>query len=344
MVKTNSINGYNNVQLRAQRPDYSNGQPAVAHQVMEGAQDTYVAQRAGKVEKTWITVPATVLAWLGICKGTDYFNNKLMSKEYEETPLGKLGVFGDKVTDGYRNSRFAQSNFGKWLHKARTNTKVFFRDRVVGNNKVLSSIRDNPTIPEWGMPYMESKGLLGKHSYDVKQLIEQFMAGPTTPEHLERVGYTPEQIKTIKQEIKTNGLKGEAKLNFLKSKEAEALGCTVTELPNARVKALGFQNKTAKDVENMLLKLEDHAKEVMNALGNSKKGICFVNEAGEGRLGFLRKIFFKRKVTTKELFNKYKLVLNEGAANPNSAVYYQKAVHGLWRVQQTGSQAVKWLH
>lgn len=314
MVETNIVNGYNNIPLKAQRPDYSNGQPQVMPQVMEGAQDTYVAQRAEKVEKDWITIPATVLAWFGICKGTDYFNNKLMSKEYEETPFAKLGAFGDKVTDGYRNSKFAQSNFGKWLHKARTNTKVFFRDRVVGKNKVLSSIRDNPTIPEWGMPYTESKGLLGKHSIDVKQLLEGFIADPASAEHLERVGYTKEQINTFKQEIKTKGLRGEQKLAFLKDKEAKALGCSVADLPNARAQALGFEN--AEKLKGILTKIDDHGKEVMEALGkiDPKKGICFVQEAGEGKLGFLRKLLFKRKVTTKEVFNKYKLVLNEGAA------------------------------
>jgi len=318
MAGNNTINYYNNnvrnAQFSAQRPEYTAGQPQLAQQAMEGAQDTYVAQRAENVETDWMTIPATILAWFGICKGTDYFNNKLMSKEYSETPLGKLGTFGDRVTEGYRNSKFAQSSVGQWLHKARTSTKTFIHNKVVGKNPVLSSIRDNPTIPEWGMPYTESKGLLGKHTIDVKQLLEGFMADPVSADHLERVGYTKEQIKDIKQEIKTKGFKREQKLNFLKQKEAEALKCSVADLKNARAQALGFND--AKHLEGLLTKLDDHGKEVMEALDkiDSKKGICFVQEVGEGKLGFVRKFLFKRKVTTQEIFNKYKLVLNEGAA------------------------------
>ena len=329
MVETNNVNYYNNVPLRAQRPDYTNGQPQIVPKVMEGAQDTYVAQRAEKVEKDWMTVPATILAWFGICKGTDYFNNKLMSKEYAETPFAKLGAFGDKVTDGYRNSGFAQSGFGQWLHKARINTKTFFRDRVIGKNKVLSSIRDNPTIPEWSMPYTESKGLLGKHTIDVKQLLEGFMADPASADHLERVGYTKEQIQGFKEKLK--GLNKEQKLAFLKQKEASALGCNVAELKDYRAKALGFND--AKHLEGLLTKLDDHGKEVMEALGKSKNGICFVQEAGEGRLGFLRKFFFKRKVTTKEIYNKYKLVLNEGGAKSKLGRILSKG--GAWYMEGT---------
>jgi len=325
MVEATNINYYNNVQLKAQRPDYSNGQPQLMPQVMEGAQDTYVAQRAEKVEKTWITIPATVLAWFGICKGTDYFNNKLMSKEYEETPFAKLGAFGDKVTDGYRNSKFAQSNFGKWLHKARTNTKVFFRDRVVGKNKVLSSIRDNPTIPEWSMPYTESKGLLGKHSIDMKQLLEGFIADPASADHLERVGYTKQEIAGFKQQMK--GMAKKDRLAFLQKLECKKLdNCSIAELPNKRAQALGF--KDAETLKGMLTKIDDHGKEILDALKNSKNGICFVQEAGEGFLGFLRKLLFKRKVTIKEEVNKYRLVLNEGTAKSKLGRILSKS--GAW--------------
>lgn len=316
MSGNNTVNYYNNrvqnTQFSAKRPEYSNGQPQLSQQAMEGAQDTYVAQRAENVETSWMTIPATVLAWFGICKGTDYFNNKLMSKEYEHTPFAKLGKIGDNITEGYRNSWFRSTKVGSFLHNARVKTKGFIKGRI-DKNPVLSSIRDNPTLPEWNMPKLESRGLLGKHSFDVEQLVKGFMDEPGTVERLERVGYTKEEINGFKTQLK--GLKQTEKVAKIQEWEMAGLrklGCTASDIKDARAQALGFTD--AKHVETILADLNENAKEAMNAIGKSKKGVCFIQEAGEGRLGSIRKHLFKRKVTTQEIFNKYKLILNEGAA------------------------------
>lgn len=338
MSGNNTVNYYNNnvrsTQFSAQRPEYSGGQPQLAQQAMEGAQDTYVAQRAENVETSWMTVPATAAAWFGICKGTDYFNNKLMSKEYEQTPFAKLGKIGDNITEGYRNSWFRNTKVGTALHNARVATKGFIKN-IVDKNPVLSSIRDNPAIPEWKMPNIESRGLLGKHSIDVEQLLSGFMNVSEVPERLERYGFTKEQIKQVKQDLKSIPRKNRAE--YLKDLELKHFGVNTSEaLLDAKAKALGFNDFA--HFNKLTQNMDDNAREIMNALGriDKKKGYCFVQECGEGKgifgkhaviadekcivqetrksiLGPIRKIF-KRKVTTQEIYNKYRLVLNEGAA------------------------------
>ena len=116
MINSTEVKYRNNVPFNAQSVPLSQNGQQITVPAMQGIQDSYVSNRVKKAEYGWASVPIGVGMWLGICKGMDYFNNKLCSKEYMETPFGKLGAWGDRVSDGYFNSSFAKSEAGQSFH------------------------------------------------------------------------------------------------------------------------------------------------------------------------------------------------------------------------------------
>ena len=84
--------------------------PITANDVGVAVNDNAVVSRAKKAETGWLVIPATILSWFGLCKGMDYVNNNLIAKDYAQTPFGKVGAWGDKISEGYANSSFAKSN------------------------------------------------------------------------------------------------------------------------------------------------------------------------------------------------------------------------------------------
>ena len=75
--------------------------PITANDVGVAVNDNAVVSRAKKAETGGLVIPATILSWFGLCKGMDYVNNNLIAKDYAQTPFGKVGAWGDKISEGY---------------------------------------------------------------------------------------------------------------------------------------------------------------------------------------------------------------------------------------------------
>lgn len=286
--------------------------PYASSQTMEGGQDayvpeTYVANRVKKSSYSWATFPATVAAWLGIAKGMDYFNNKLCSKEYAETPFGKIGAWGDKVSDGYFNSSFAKSSFGQKFHGFLGRTKDFINNKIIGKSKLLTAMKTTPTSPENRMAVAQSKGIFGLHNMEVETLLPSFVEGSEVPQQLERYGMKQDAIDALKKALK--GKNKEQRLALLQEEEFKLFNVNTAEaLKEAKVKALGFNDWA--HYEKISKDFMKNPEEVMKALQNANKDMCITRCSGEGFLGRVQKFLFNRKVTFKELANKYLVVGN----------------------------------
>lgn len=315
MINSPELKYRNNVAFNAQTVPSSQGGQQVYAPAMQGIQDSYVSNRVKKAEYGWASLPIGVAMWLGLCKGMDYFNNTLCSKDYMDTPFGKLGAWGDKVSDSYFNSSFAKSEAGQGLHNFLGRTKEFINEKIVGKNKVLTAIKTTPTNPEHSMVIAQAKGLLGLHNMEIDTLIPSFLENSEVAEQLERYGMKKDEIKALKNSLK--GKKKAERLKLLQAEEFKLFGVSDADsLKAAKIKALGFNDVAhyeriaGNDGKNFL----KYPEEVFEALKKADPKMCITRCQGEGKLGWLRKVLFQRKVTFKELANKYVV---SGIQNPH---------------------------
>ncbi len=298
----------NNVPFNAQSVPLSQGGQQVYAPAMQGVQDSYVSKRAKKIDYNLVGVPAGVAAWIGICKGMDYFNNKLCNKEYMETPFGKLGAWGDRVSERYFNSSFAKSDAGQGLHGFFRNTKKFINEKIIGKSKVLRAIATTPTNPENKMVVTQAKGLLGWHTAEIDTLLPSFLENSEVAEQLERYGMKKSEIDKLKDSLKR--MKKADRLARLQAEEFKLFGVTDADsLKAAKIRALGFSDvaqyeKIAKDG-----KFLENADEIFKALKNADPNMKINRCVGEGKLGSIKKFLFRRDVSFKELANKYEVII-----------------------------------
>ena len=267
--------------------------------------DTYVPSRVKKINYEWVGVPAGVGIWLAICKGMDYFNNILTSKDYKDTPFGKIGEFGDKVSNKYFDSAFAKSSVGKSFHGFLGKTKDFVNDKIIAKSKVLTALKTHSTTPENNMVKAQYKGLLGLHNMEIDSLLPSFLEGSEVPQQLERYGMKQDAIDKLKNSLK--GKSKEERLALLEKEEFKLFKVNNADaLKEAKIKALGF--KDAKQYEKISKSFLNHPDEVMQALQNADKNMYITRCSGEGFMGKVQKFLFNRKVTFKELANKYLVI------------------------------------
>lgn len=302
MISSSEIMYRNNVPFNAQAVPLSQGGQQVYAPAMQGVQDTYVAQRVKKANYSWAGVPIGVATWLGICKGMDYFNNTLCSKDYMETPFGKIGAWGDKVSNSYFNSSFAKSDAGQGFHGFLRRTRDYINKNIIGKSKVLTAIKTTPTNPEHKMVIAQAKGLLGLHNMEIDTLLPAFIENSEVPEQLERYGLKKGDIAKLKASLK--GKKKTERLALLQAKEFEIFGVNNADaLKEAKIKALGF--KDAAQYERIAKDFIKYPDEILEALKKAHPDMKITRCQGEGKLGWLKKYFLRRDITFKELANKY---------------------------------------
>ena len=313
MINSTEVKYRNNVPFNAQSVPLSQNGQQITVPAMQGIQDSYVSNRVKKAEYGWASVPIGVGMWLGICKGMDYFNNKLCSKEYMETPFGKLGAWGDRVSDGYFNSSFAKSEAGQSFHSFLRRTKNYINEKIIGKNKVLTAIKTTPTSPEHSMVVAQAKGLLGLHNMEIQDLLPSFIEKSEVADQLERYGMKKDEIAAVKKALK--GKKKAERLRLLEQEEFKLFGVKDADaLKAAKIRALGFKDVAHYESIAKGNKFLQHSKEVFEALKNADPNMHITRCQGEGKFGWFRKLFFRRNITFKELANKY---IVAGIDNPH---------------------------
>lgn len=324
MINSPDLKYRNNVPFNAQSVPLSQGGQQVYAPTMQGIQDSYVSNRVKKAEYGWASFPIGVGMWLGICKGMDYFNNKLCSKDYMETPFGKLGDWGDKVSEKYFNSSFAKSEAGQGFHGFLSRTKNYINDNIIGKSKVLRAVKSTPTRPENSFVIPQARGLLGLHNMEIQDLIPSFIEKSEVAEQLERYGMKKEDIKALKRTLK--GKNKADRIKLLEAEEFKLFGVKDADaLKAAKIKALGFKDVAQYEKIATGNKFLEHADEVFQALKNADPKMMITRWQGEGKLGWFTRLM-GRKVTIKELANKY---IVTGMENPHKSALGRGLSKGL---------------
>jgi len=293
----------------------------------------YVNNRlnASKDADPLTTLGLTTAIGYGIGQGMDYYGPKCEGK-YEQTILGKLGKWGDKFSTDTKIGRFIERGLRK------LNAGWY---KLSNKSRIVYTLRNHSTRPEWQFAKMPFYGLHGFLSMDTHTILDEYTKPIANRERklfgliprknvndfskLEQYGLSEDAIKTFKDSVKSKTFMEQA--HALQVKELELLGATpaqiaskanLTELQELAkelkvTKKLGFNSvaEFTKVMENVV----EHPKEVMAAFEKATVGgqdLHISINRGVGFWGKVKSHFLGRKVSLSEYLNKYKATLGKG--------------------------------
>lgn len=337
---SNNINLKNSIPVQAGVP-----QPLPSMQGVDGEKlkqsvdNSYIANRV-KASSNEESNPFAMLGtgaavWYGLCQGMDKLN-PMMAGKYEDSILGKMGAWGDKVaTDS------TKTGVGKKVD-------TFLRKLNIGWHKLTKksdiaySLANHSTSPEWGFAKTPGKGLHGFLAMDTEQVFEEFLKPISDRKRkinllffdiplgkynsfqkLEQYGVDQKYIDNFVKSL--NGKSFAEKSRALQLEELKLLGVsddvlknasgkTLEQLQNAaknlKVKKLGFDSLAS--YEALKGKFIDNPKAVIEALSKSDKNIKISIWRKNGNLGKIKNHLFGRTVSLAEYNNKYIATLGKG--------------------------------
>lgn len=338
---SNNINLKNNIPMQAGIP-----QPLPTMQGVDGEKlkqsvdNSYLANRvkasSGEESNPLATLGVGTAVWYGIAQGMDKLNPKMEGK-YENTILGKMGAWGDKVatnaTKGGIGKKFdtflRKLNIGWW--------------KLSKKSDIVYSLRNHSTAPEWDFAKVPGKGLQGFLASDTAQVFEEFLKPISdnkqslnllffevpikrynSYQKLEQYGVSQKYIDDFVKTLK--GLSFDEKAIALQKEELKLLGVSDDIIKNLadknglkglqklaynlKVKKLGFNSVSAyKALGNKLI---DHPKEVMQALSKADPNLKVSIWRKNGLWGKIKSHLFGRRVSLSEYHNKYIATLGKG--------------------------------
>lgn len=303
--------------------------------IKQSVDHSYLANRARASEEA---NPAAVLgltgaAWYGISQGMDRLNPKF-GGEFQNSLLGKLGRWGDKISTKNPIGRKIEG-FARWLDKKIT--------KLSGKSQIVYSLQNHSTRPEWSFAKVPGAGVHGFLASDTEQVIEEFLK-PIAYRQKSIIGI-PTSLKNYVQKLENFGLKqaeidafaqslkGKSFLDkalALQVKELELLGADakviasvqkkgITALQklaeNLKIKKLGFKNM--KEFEALKGKFLDNPDKVIKMLDKMAKEHPNWKVSiwrGEGNIfSKIKNHLFGRTVSFSEYRNKYLATTGKGA-------------------------------
>lgn len=342
MVSNNNINlKYNNIPMQAGVP-----QPLPAMQGIEGEKikqsvdNSYLANRmkasSGEETNPLASLGVGTAVWYGIAQGMDKLNPKMEGK-YEDSILGKMGAWGDKVA-----TNSTKNGVGKKIDN-------FLRKMNIGwwklskKSDVAYALRNHSTSPEWDFAKTPGKGLHGFLAADAAQVYEEFLKPISNNkksinmllfeiplgkynsyQKLEQYGVDQKYIDNFVESIK--GLSFDKKAIALQKEELKLLGASDDVIKNLadkkglsglqklaynlKIRKSGFSSNAAYDAVKG--KFLDHPKEVMEALSKADPNLKVSIWRKNGTLGKIKSHLFGRRVSFQEYHNKYIATLGKG--------------------------------
>lgn len=331
----NSLNQqYNNIPMQA-------GQVLPVNidreKLKENVDNSYLANRvkasSGKETNPLLYAGTGAAIWYGISQGMDVFNKKCAT-DYEKSIFGKLGAFGDRITNSWNNTAV-----GKFFNK------ILGKGKDIGHwmsekNDIAYALANHSTQPEWGFAKTPGKGVHGFLAMDMQQVFDEYLkpissnsnrfswlrGKDVNPQKLEQYGLAQSEIDKFRNSLKGKSFNEKALL--LQKKELELLGYKndfiehvsktrgisgLEKIAHAKkIRKMGFKNLA----EYNLVKsdITAHPEKVMQALKNAtRNGDIKVSIWRKGgTLGKISSHLFGRQISFKEYLNKYKAVLGKG--------------------------------
>ena len=331
----NSLNQqYNNIPMQA-------GQVLPVNidreKLKENVDNSYLANRvkasSGEETNPLLYAGTGAAIWYGISQGMDVFNKKCAT-DYEKSIFGKLGAFGDRITNSWNNTAV-----GKFFNK------ILGKGKDIGHwmsekNDIAYALANHSTQPEWGFAKTPGKGVHGFLAMDMQQVFDEYLkpissnsnrfswlrGKDVNPQKLEQYGLAQSEIDKFRKSLKGKSFNEKALL--LQKKELELLGYKndfiehvsktrgisgLEKIAHAKkIRKMGFKNLA----EYNLVKsdITAHPEKVMQALKNAtRNGDIKVSIWRKGgTLGKISSHLFGRQISFKEYLNKYKAALGKG--------------------------------
>ena len=303
----------------------------VKHAVDKTVDTKYLSNRVNASKE------ADPRAVLGATAGTWYLTNLAMDKfgprctgDYNKTILGKLGGWGDTFC--------TKTWVGRQLEKGLRKIDVALY-KLSKKSKIIYSLRNHRTKPEWGFAKVPGAGIHGFLAQDTEHLFEEFlkpiankssmmgMNHSNCIQKLEQYGMSQKEIDAFAQRLK--GKPFSVQTLALQKKELSLLGADskVVErifrnkgmaglqgyAQHLKVQMLGF--KSMKEFNALKGKFLENPKKVIAALENAVKknpNLKISIWRTNGSLGRVKNHFFGRTATISEYLNKYKATLGLG--------------------------------
>ncbi len=201
------VNNYNqkyNVPMQAMGQSQPGGIPMHALDAQSAKQavdNSYLSNRVKASapedgDNPLVKAGLTVATWYGLAQAMDKFGPKCTGK-YEDSVLGKLGAWGDKVQTKFTSTKVGQ--FCKNMYHKAGNGWTWLK----GKSPVLKALSETPTKAEWGWARQAGEGLRGMLAADTHGLMEDFLKPITHSKQLEQFGYTQAQIDAFENSLKS---------------------------------------------------------------------------------------------------------------------------------------------
>lgn len=288
----------------------------------EEIQDTYVANRVSQTTEDpkamLYTAGIAVPAWLAISQGMDVYA-KHSRGEYENTVHGKIGKFGDRVSNYISDSSFGKSSFATSIKNGFSSFKDFVKNKIVAKSRILSAFSYTPSKPELDMVKGQAQGGVGFVGFDCHQHNDQFVKPISDIKNLGCYGGTAEDIsryeallKDVKDPKVRAGIIQKAEFevlsrnqinnpNLISMSEFEALSgeAKVKLLQDIKAREWGYRDFA--HLEEVGKNMSDHLDEVIRA---AKKANPKMYALMTGVAGSIKHKFFGRDVYASETLNK----------------------------------------
>lgn len=339
MVSNNNINLRQNIPMQAGIQPLQGMQNVDGEKIKQSVDNSYLANRVkastDDESNPFATLGVGTALWYGISQGMDKLN-PMMEGKYEDTILGKMGAWGDKVA-----TNSTKSGLGKKIDTFLRKMKIGWW-KLTKKSDIAYAIQNHKTSPEWSFAKVPGKGVEGFLASDTEQVFEEFLKPISGRERklnllffdvplgkynsyqkLEQYGVDQKYIDDFVNKIKN--LSFDEKALALQKEELKLLGATddVIRTASARgmeglreaaydlkVKKLGFNSKAA--YEAIKGKFIDNTKTVMDALSKADKNLKISIWRKNGTWGKIKSHLFGRRVSLSEYHNKYIATMGKG--------------------------------
>ena len=319
----------------------------------QNIQDSYVGGRVAETtddpKGMLYTGALAVPSWFAITQGMDYMNKKCRGN-FEDTILGKVGKFGDDISNFVTDNKIAKSSFGQSIAGGFGKIKTFVRDKIVGKSKILQAFVYTPSKPELPVVLDQYMGMSGILMQDYPQHGESFTSALKHVEDLDCYGAKPDEIKHYK-DLLSKATTKEARLEILQNAELETIlknsrrNLTPAQIAQeiSSFRALGDEAKITKlkdmkafewgfkDFATYEKMMKDHHKylpEIVEATNKANKNMfARIWGSNSSVAGRIKRLLFGREVHTTENANKFAASL--GNYNPAENPELDKVVKNL---------------
>lgn len=226
--------------------------------VKDQVDNSYIANRAKASADAdpRVTTALTLGTWYGINAGM----NKLtphMEGDYNKTFLNKLDRVGDTFATKTWVGRNLEKTF-RWFDK--------FTEKLAQKSKIVYTLRNHATSPEWSFARIPGKGMEGFLSQDTENIVEEFLKPIANKDGMSIFGRNITKNKNLFQKLENYGLKQSEINTFIQSlagkpfnEQAMALQIKELELLGAKPIIIA-RAKAGKINSNTLAKVTSHLK------------------------------------------------------------------------------------